>query len=102
MFKVTYKNIHTCNFNKTMPPSSPLLPIPFGSIEKDGSIDHMLHLQECKPGMPKLLSQGSSSSDAILRETFTSASTVERNCECDWDSLLRDLAEFASDNFPLI
>jgi hypothetical protein len=102
MFKVTYKNIHTCNFNKTMSSSSTPLPIPLGSIEQESSIEHMLHLQDCKPSMPKLLSQGSYSSDAILRENITSASTVERNCELDWDSLLRDLVGFASDDFPLI
>jgi hypothetical protein len=102
MFKVKYTGTHTCNLNKRISPSSTPLPSPFGSIEQESSIDHMLHLQECKPSMPKLLSQGSCSSDTILRETFTSACTFERNYEWDWDYLLRDLVEFASDDFPLI
>lgn len=103
MFKVTYTNTHTCNFNRPISPLSTPQPSPFtGSIEHDSGIDQMLHLQECKPSMPKLLTQGSCTSDAILSATYTSGSVIETNCEWDIDSLLRDLIGFAPDNFPLI
>ncbi|KAF3327356.1 WRKY transcription factor 55 [Carex littledalei] len=99
LFKVTYINTHTCNFHKTISPSSPLQPSSFSLIEPDSGVNQMLHLQECKPSRPQLLNQGSCSSDAILTDTFTNASVVERNCEWDLDSLLRDLIGFASEDF---
>ncbi|KAF3327351.1 WRKY transcription factor 55 [Carex littledalei] len=102
LFKVSYTNTHTCNFHKMISPSSALQPSSFGLIEQDSGVNQMPHLQECKPSRPQLLNQGSCSSDAILTETFTSASLVERNCEWDFDSLLKDLVGFASDDFLLI
>ncbi|KAF3327355.1 WRKY transcription factor 53 [Carex littledalei] len=96
LFQVTYTNKHTCNFCKTIsPPTSQSSS--FGSIEKDSGINQM------PDSMPQLLiNQGSCLVDANnLREIYTSASMVERNCEWDLDSLLMDLVGFVSDDYLL-
>ncbi|KAF3327354.1 WRKY transcription factor 55 [Carex littledalei] len=102
LFKVKYINMHTCHFHKTISPSSSLQPSPFCLIEQDCGVNKMPHFQESKPSEPQLLNQGSCLSDAILAETFPNNSLVERNCEWDWDPLLRNLLGFDSDDFLLI